>query len=252
MKRTSYRAGASQAFTLIELVVAIAVIALLSVIALPSLTALFAAGAEEQTHNIISAQLVAARSVAIHDRTYAGVHFQLADHKFPANSALKHVSFTAVVWDDPNTPEYAFSLAPGFLVQRMPGSIVAGKIDAAFVGGGGRYTGFGGQTEPEGDEIDPDVLEFTTFSVVFSQNGSAVQFVEGGPVLFDANSALFTGEQRLWDPELANGRQAQTALTLMNITDFLLLDADKRIAYLDKNGLFLPVGRHTGHLLAEK
>ncbi|MCD4700144.1 MAG: prepilin-type N-terminal cleavage/methylation domain-containing protein, partial [Phycisphaerae bacterium] len=65
------------AFTLVELLVVIAVIALAMSITLPGVIGLFTAGSDLQARNVISGTLGAARSVAIENQSYALVHVQL-------------------------------------------------------------------------------------------------------------------------------------------------------------------------------
>lgn len=65
-------------FTLIEMTISIAVIVMVASLALPSIISIFGAGSESQAYNLLSAQLTAARALAIQNANYAGVHVQLA------------------------------------------------------------------------------------------------------------------------------------------------------------------------------
>ena len=105
-------AGKANAFTLIELMVAITIMMLLAATALPTVSKLFTAGADKQAYNIISAQIAAARAVAIVEGTYAGVHVQIADR-----DELENICYAAVVWIDPATSAHEFTLADGGLAS---------------------------------------------------------------------------------------------------------------------------------------
>ena len=239
-------------FTLVELLVTITVISLLVGISLPSMMALFDAGADKQACNIMAAQLMNARAEAIRNMTYAGVHVQLADHNAPGNSALENVCFTAVVWDDPDTPEdNMLTLMPGCSPQRMPRHIALGRIDSAYVTPGGDYKGLGGD----------GLKGFTTFTILFSPNGKVATQVEGQNLRFVASGEkglLFSGGGKLWDHSRAEGGTGTglpgaTALTIFNIEKFVFAsDASDRAEYLDINGMFLPINLHTGRLLPRK
>ena len=234
-------------FTLVELLVTITVISLLVGISLPSMMALFDAGADKQACNIMAAQLMNARAEAIRNMTYAGVHVQLADHNAPGNSALENVCFTAVVWDDPDTPEdNMLTLMPGCSPQRMPRHIALGRIDSAYVTPGGDYKGLGGD----------GLKGFTTFTVLFSSNGKVATQVAGQNLRFAPTDLLFTGAGKLWDYGTAGGNTGlpgATALTIFNIEKFVFAsDASDRAEYLDINGMFLPINLHTGRLLPRK
>jgi len=243
---TAATARQTEGFTLVEMMVTIFIISLLAGIALPTIAALFGSGTEEQACNILSAQLRAARSVAIRNATYAGVHVQLADDSSKQNTGLLHVSFAAVVWDDPATPGHQFTLAPDFRPERVPGTVAFGKINSTFVSGG-NYRGLSGSD---------DLRSFTTFTIVFSPTGKVVRQVAGGNVVFDATDALFAESQiKLWDRSLTNdntGLSGETAVTLFDIKKFIVLreqnDAEA-YKYLNENGMFLPVSVHTGQLL---
>ena len=64
-RRGCSRTGGRAAFTLLELAVTITVIILVASLALPTITHMMTAGADEQAHNLVTAQLMAARAHAI-------------------------------------------------------------------------------------------------------------------------------------------------------------------------------------------
>lgn len=232
-------------FTLMELLVTITIIALLAGISLPSMMALFDAGADKQACNIMAAQLMNARAEAIRNMTYVGVHVQLANHNVAANRALENVCFTAVVWDDPETPDNMLTLMSGSSPQRMPKHTAMGRIDDRYVSGG-NYRNLGG---PEG------LKGFTTFTVLFSPNGKAALRVEGENIKFEPKGLLFSGSGQLWnygDTGGGSGLLGATALTIFNIKQFVPLSGSDRAKYLDVSGMFLPINPHTGRLLPRR
>ena len=89
-----------EGFTLVELLVVLALVMLISVIALPSVARIFDSGADAMAYNQMSAQLEAARVYALENSKPAGIHLQLADPV--ANPDLEGVQFVTVIARDEN------------------------------------------------------------------------------------------------------------------------------------------------------
>lgn len=170
------------AFTLIELLIIIAIISILTAIALSSLARLFGAGAKAQAENVIDAQLRVARSLAIRERCYAGVRFQ-ADYR---NANAYEGDYWAVivqeaetlptdadVYEDPNgipvldpdeednlrcgTPQSSFKLfrhVPEIPPAKLPDGVAVGRQE--------RFS--------ECNQME----KYTTFTIVFAPDGRLV------------------------------------------------------------------------------
>jgi prepilin-type N-terminal cleavage/methylation domain-containing protein len=240
-----------EAFTVIEMVVVIAIIGLLAAIVVPSAVALFSAGAEQQALNIVSTQLMAARAEAIRSSTYCAVHFQPVDPDAPGMAGLEGVSFSAVMWIDPGDPAAErFTLHPNYTPRRLPGLVAIGQVDPNenFLDAAGEYR-----------ELDGALLEdFTTSTVVFSPTGQLVRqvpFGDDGSILFNTGDPAFSGDGRIWDAELANdgtsgeGELGQYALTVADLAVLLPATAEQRARVLNESGIFLPISPVTGQLL---
>ncbi|MCY2927211.1 MAG: prepilin-type N-terminal cleavage/methylation domain-containing protein [Planctomycetota bacterium] len=190
--RPNHAVRSRGAFTLVELIVTICIIGLLTAISMPALIQLFRSGADTQAYNVVSVELTNARSYAMQNNCYGGVHFQVR-----ANGS--GVFYCAVVagtrktvgytWDggdasatpprsahwvlppDPGT--VTFGLAAGYQLQELPGNIAVGQVD-----------GFASETGFSGDFSDTNMGNFTTSTVVFNPSGGVVKSVKGGKVLF--------------------------------------------------------------------
>jgi len=240
-------------FTLMEMMVVIGLIALMATMALPSIIAMFNSGADAQAYNLISAQLTAARALAIEKSSYAGVHVQIADPDIDPDyrPGLKtEVCYSALVLYHPTDRKFRVHSEP----RRTPGAMAYGKVtdgDGASVG-----TGAGGFT---GDA--KDVEKFTCFTVVFSPSGAAVRRVEGQNIIFHPDDPIFkvqtvvatdiAGSRQLWDRALTggnSGQQAVTALCLFDLAQYVPRSVGDRTTYLDENARYLPLNVHTGQL----
>lgn len=89
-----------EGFTLVELLVVLALVMLISVIALPSVARIFDSGADAMAHNQISAQLEVARVYALENSKPAGIHVQLADPV--THPDLEGVQYVTVIVRDEN------------------------------------------------------------------------------------------------------------------------------------------------------
>ena len=156
-------------FTLIELLVVVAIIGILGAIGLSTVNSVVAGGSKAQARNTVDAQLRVARSLAIRDGRYTGVHFQrhyrrndeywlaIVQEMDPGQDpagVVDQVERGNLNYDpddpNPNAPGLLrfFSLPQGARPQKLP--------DGMGVGGGGLGTGF------------------TTFTVVFAPDGRLV------------------------------------------------------------------------------
>ena len=249
-RRESGRTGGRAAFTLLELAVTITVIVLVASLALPTITHMMTAGADEQAHNLVTAQLMAARAYAITNETFAGIHVQLADPD--ADNAEKNKCYSAVISYD--TSDAVFRIADGFRPRRLPGTIALGEISDDFVTADspGNYTGL----------TDANLPDFCSFSVIFSSTGSAVKKIEDANVLFDGGDGTFTDgtDAHLWKYSTANGEKAVTAFTIFDYIELITREPEaeagageySREDYLNDNGQFLPINPHTGLLFERR
>ena len=245
---------ARDGFTLVELLLVVSIITLLATAILPSVLALFASGSALGARNLISAQLTAARAVAIRYATHAGVHVQLAD----GDPNIERACYSAIVWDDPNdTNYYLFSLAEGYTPRRIKGSIAMGqpRMNSA------PLTDFVDNVSYEYLNLgDNDANDFTTFTIVFSPTGSVVKYVAGsGKIVFDAAGDLFTddvitGRRRLWDAVVANddhgtgipGEPGTTALVIFDYGEFRRGTGPQRAELLNRTGRLVATNIYTG------
>lgn len=228
-------------FTLVELMVVIALISVATALALPSIMHLFNSGADAQAYNLVGAQLTAARAIAIRNHTYAGVHVQLGDARDASNNPiwpkLTGTCFSAIVVRDRKSGLFRVQGQP----QKVPGSYAFGKIDSATVSGSS-YSA----TDP---------VAFCNFTVVFTPGGDLAKRVDNGQVQFDSNEPIFhtdpnatnvTGQSKLW--ELPAAAEGVLALTMFNYTEYILLSGSNRTNYLNSYAQFLPVNAHTGQI----
>jgi Tfp pilus assembly protein FimT len=219
------------------LLVVLFVIGILAAIVLPSTVRLFTAGADAQAYNALAGQLTGARMLAIQQRTFAGVHAQLADVTGLFTKNMPIACFTAVVQQDPNEK---FILAEGFSPRKMPGSTAFGRVDTNFCNAStGIY-------EPA---VNNSPQQFTSLTFVFAPNGRLADKT----VTFDtdSNGAFGAKSNRayLWDPAVANDSSlcsnSVKAAVMFDWSKFVLPATD-RPAYLTNYGQIIAVNLYTG------
>lgn len=242
---TRTRPGHRRAFSLVELVVVMIIIVLLAGVIFPGMAAIMGTDDIEQAYSILGSQLSAARSQAILTGAYVGVHCQLANTANPFNTELDNICFTALVWDDPNTPERRFDLAPGFRPRKIPGRVAFGKLTGDYVSG----TTYQNLTAAN---IQGD---FTTLTMVFSPDGRLVRNIDGENIVFESAADVFhaTDATGLWDHVETGGGTGQpgvTAFTVFNVLELTTLaEAGQAVTWMNTNAAFYPISVHTGQLL---
>ncbi len=230
-------------FTLVEMLVVIAIVVLVLGMALPSITGIFTAGADSQAYNLIASQLSAARALAIQEGTYAGVHVQMGNEA--TDSDLKDTCWAAVMQYDTSLSPAAFRLADGFTPRQIPGRYAFGEVSGAFI------------TASAFDNLsDTNLDNFTSFTVVFSPNGAVVKQVNNANIQFDIASIDSLFLNSLWVNHGNLVEAGATALTLFSYKEFREFDSitsdtareTARQDYLDTNADLIPLNVYTGQL----
>jgi len=269
----------TRAFTLVELIVVMAIVGLVLAVVLPTMINLFSAGADAQAYNVMSALLASARAEAISTVKFVGVHVQMADavdaEGKPLSPDLQGVSYAAMVSlqgfaRSTFPPEYLdseeFNRGADEMVDRfvraegpyrMPQKVAFGELKSTYV------TESAGVTE----YLAMDDPGFTSFTLVFSPGGAVTKKVKGKNVRFRHDTALFSGAQALWDLNVAHnndhpvGEPGATAMTMFDYERFAEndkpeaeggIDADYRAKYLNQCGQFLTINVYTGQLNKRK
>ncbi|MBN1553929.1 MAG: type II secretion system protein [Phycisphaerae bacterium] len=245
-----HESAIQKAFTLIELMVVIAIIILVAATALPTLTGLFTSGSDAQAYNTLSAQLDVARALALLHGDYAAVHVQMAD----PNSDFAGKCYSAVFRNKHNAAgENFFVLAEGYEPRPLPGSMAFGNITGTFVDSDGTYKSMS----------ETDLDKFTSFTIIFNAQGEVVRYVPDGwifygPSLFKYGGGNFSDTQ-LWgnpwlgeDPEDPTDAVHFPGATCVTIIDYKVLLAKVKAGgsaeedYLDEYGQFLALNLYTG------
>jgi prepilin-type N-terminal cleavage/methylation domain-containing protein len=278
--RLAAGANRPRGFTLLEMMVVIGLVALMASMALPSIIALFNSGADAQAYNLASAQLSAARAKAVVSSTYAGVHFQFADALDATGVALLRPELSGVCFSGMisyDSEKRSFDLMPGMAPQRIPGNIAFGYASPEVTGTNRagvacRLDATIGDNEASpfdagGTGVAGDVSKFTTFSVIFNPFGAVTRFVNGDPIRFNEQSAVFYddpavdvvrfGSERLWRMTTVNDqsnyvqdRYGATAITMFDIAKYT--SASNKVDFLKENAQLLPLNVHTGQLYERK
>ena len=229
--------AAARGFTLFELLIVVGIIILVLTITLPPMMSMLTSGADAQAYNLLSGQLMVARSVAMENGTHVAVHVQMGQAADVSDGC-----FSAVTWIAPGTTNTTFSLASGYSSNRMPGTLAFGEISADFVNG-------------SDFDLTPGLGDFTAFSILFNARGEVVKKVDGGGTIVFDDDALtgLVGDGKLWSSALANGEDGIWAVTLFDYSKLvsLTVTADRE-AYLGNNAQLLPVNTYTGRLFSRK
>ena len=248
------RTGAAtrgRAFTLVELLVVLAIIVLVLGAVLPSAIRLFSAASYAQAYSVLSGQCTAARALAIEHGTYAAVHVEMAAAAADAVDAppltvtgQKLACFAAVmIRDDPETDEEeeTFRLARGFLPRRVPGTMAFGQVySVRAVDGGGEFVNEDGTYRDF--NLPDEGKDFTTLTIAFSPAGEVVKEIDGGMLEFDGDDPIFKGESRVWaDPSSEPGI---TAVTVFDMADLAVQSSWAE--YLNTYGRFILINAYTG------
>jgi prepilin-type N-terminal cleavage/methylation domain-containing protein len=278
-RKNGMRRPRRRGFTLVELLAVMSIMALLAGLILPSILNLFNAGADNQAYNLLTAQMMAARALAIRTSNYTAVHVQLADSNAqkgrsgdPNPGIIAGRFFMAIMElkRDPNssTSDFMhtrFAKASGYDAVTLPGTYAFGRLTANYVNNS-NYTGgaLDGAASPLADNTG-----FTAFTIVFSPSGNVVSnfvtthskgaFDYGQNTMFDnVTSPTDQAPSRIWtdpapDSVDKNGNIIPigvTALTLFDYVKFCALpDGSARANYLNQYGQFLAINVYTGQML---
>lgn len=253
--------------------VVISIIVLITATALPTLTSLFTAGADQQAFNVLSAQLSAARALAITKGTYAGVHVQMSDNPDYHIGPNLPRCYAAIIWDDPSTTSgttaNSFDLAPGYQPRPMPGSMAFGRISDYFLSASGdAYDNLDSASESTRKEM---LRLFTTFTIIFNPAGEVVTYCrDGNSITYPSNSVVFSNpgttpsDTLLWE-NFAAGYSSSTdprkimlqkGVLAVTLFDYKVLEARQAAGsaedYLNEYGQFLALNLYTGKFFARE
>ena len=237
----------------------------------------FSAGADAQAYNLLSAQLTAARALAITEGQYAGVHVQLAaaNSRQAGNCYLSVVQYVDINIDNGDEPVWQFQIADGFTPRRAPGGFAFGQLNPL---NDGTIIIFPPTDPDKPNEFNPAALDdtsgppsnlddFTTFTILFSPSGDLSKTVDGEPIYFNVTTNMNATElgvfdndtdpgaaTYLWNPNAANfpggaGEGSATAVTMFNYGEFSeITGASDRANYLNGDRQFIAVNVYTGQL----
>jgi prepilin-type N-terminal cleavage/methylation domain-containing protein len=268
---TPQRRHAGGGFTIVELIVVVAIFAIVVATVVPSIGTFMDQMSAQQAYEIMVAQIGAAQAAAPARGTYTCVHVQRADGSSTVRDALnitEDISYVGIfqlnevpkgdsadAWPAPSVsgppaePTDAgstwmrFQTAPGYEARRIPGSMAFGQVDSEFVSGSS-FT----------NAAISDLEDFTTFSIVFDPNGTLVRTVDAGRnPRFDAGDTMFGGTDNIWEPATTNsdpdglpGELGVRAFTIFRYPD--IEGSDDPLSSLNNVGQFLPVMSYTGEV----
>lgn len=287
--RPNHAVRSRGAFTLVEMIVTICIIGLLAAISMPAMIQLFKSGADTQVYNVVSVELVNARSFAMQNNCYAGVHFQ----ERVAGTGVFYCGVVAgtdettdfgivdAKWNITKSGDITFGLAPGYMLQELPGGIAIGQVDG-YVDDSSNYKS-GSFTDATASPDAPysKLQQFTTATVVFDPRGAISQQAKAKPIRFATNAKdvfLFRFDysnqakapddvksdvSSCWPISLANadkdgkvttgsGKDGATAVTMFEYRTLAAYPEADRAGYLTQYAQILPVNLYTGQLYDRK
>jgi prepilin-type N-terminal cleavage/methylation domain-containing protein len=278
-----HRRHDSRAFTMIELMVVIAIIAMLALVAMPSVVAIYNSGSDAQAYNMAAALLTAARSEAIQQGKFTIVHFQLGvvqtirgrdylghsggawywrDSDGNVNRSKDGLMCAAIfVYDQPSAPG-TWSPAVGRTVYRFPGSMAFGQVDEKFVAGGS----INGTAADTGaiNSAASGFDDFTTFNVIFSPTGAVVKQFNGKNVDLRNLSGIFAPDLGasstdvsptvLWAlGPITMAGQPEPGVSALTMFDYNQFDkAANKATWLNGNGQLIAINVYTGQLFPRR
>lgn len=233
-------------FTLVELMAVIAIIALLAGATIPSMISIFTSGADSQAVNLLSAQLTAARALAMRQGKYAAVHVQMGS-KYNGEWLPLNKCYVGIMLEDPIL--HVFRPISGYLngyseIYPVPETMAFGQIDG-YVSDANAYAGI---------TDDESLRAFATFDIVFSPSGALAL----RKVKIDTDHDAFAEDPNvgIWNPTEVDtttegdGRPSDLSAKAVTVFDFQKAASSgaKMNDYIDKEGQFLPINVHTGLL----
>lgn len=234
------RRGPGGAFTLIELMAVISIIALVSAMILPTVGRLFSASADEQARSVLGAMLSGNRAAAIENSCYTAVHVQIGKdgHCWAvAMTGKRQGQGIATV----------FAAMEGAVPKRMPGGIAFGGLAERFM----EDTDNDGTVDGYKNLSDANLEDFTSFTVVFAPDGTAITNIGGAPPLLEENEKLFfrhRSETAIW-AERPLPWYGVRALTYFPYAELKVRNPAERADYLNENAQFICLSYLTGRLM---
>ena len=199
-------------FTLIELMVVMAIIVLLLGLSLPAFNLIRGSRSVESAQNQLSALLARARNEAIGKQKPAGVMFFLDPATQRASAALVEQVSNITVGTAPNTSSLiVLDLVPGVDILSLPDGVLVQTVDDAAMDN---------QNPP--NRLDDGYIGFNTGGRGSLVGGGlagsvlAPRNAYGGAILFDGSGQIishkFAYRMRMADPAMPNGSPVESPL----------------------------------------
>jgi prepilin-type N-terminal cleavage/methylation domain-containing protein len=242
-------------FSIIELLVVMAVIAILVGLAIPAINAMQKSFASTGAEGMIGTALSTARTLAISRGQYAGVRFQKAGDPNNALKANQYMIF--IIYDeDMSTLSDEFRAIEGYKPIKLPENM--GIIDMNKI------------TKDSDIISDPCVIDATAFSIIFSPAGKLVihdvqtRNKDGEPNGYtDSNDMVFNTLEKITlttdpagqfvqddYPNLGlDKEQSRNQFVIYDCEKFGKLGANKRYTNYLKNLKFIYINAYTGEII---